>query len=351
LRLFPAQVFAIPGAFFSWMNTIQFLDIRHINDQKESAMKAAVFVLIITLLALTSCKNSTEPEVQPVTAAKDTLILKYDSLGAFPYSQTLMTAGYGDNIYIYGAQGKLSVYNTVTKTMTQSSTATDTMTWRWDGAFVNVDTMMYIFAISNGKTAYDKVLTFNPRTNEIKATSVPLLFNINLYPAAAVSGKKILLLYPNKDSLYAFDTQSMTGQFVSQNKMKEAFNSKVYSSGVYQNGFYVYSIGKKQMYRIDMSTYAWQEIVIPDSIKSNINQYAFGGVISNKFVLINNTSSGTGITVAYNLSTKQWLLGKKNTVLPVSEASMITHGGAIYSADVFAKSLWKVSLLTSLPTP
>ncbi len=315
-------------------------------------MRTAVLILVITSLALTSCKNSTEPEVQPVTASKDTLILKYDSLAAFPYSQTLMTAGYGDNIYIYGAQGKLSVYNTVTKTMTHSTTVTDTMTWRSDGAFVNVDTMMYIFAIAT-KPQYEKVLTFNPRTNEIKATSAPLLFKLNIYPAAAVSGKKILLLYPNKDSLYSFDTQSMTGQFVSQNKLKEAYNSKVYSSGVYQNGFYVYSIGKKQMYRIDMSTYAWQEVVIPDSIKSNINQYAFGGIISDKFILINSISStaGPGVTVAYNLASKQWLLGKKNTVLPVSEASMITHGGAIYSAEVFAKSLWKVSLLTSLATP
>lgn len=306
-------------------------------------MKYIRFIVALFAFVLMSCKSSTEPDQKGVTAEKDTLIFKYDSLTTYPYSQSIMVSGYLANIFIYGAAGKFSVYNTVTKTTSHLTTVNDTITWRWDGAFVAVDTMMYIFALPIDRQEYYKVLVLNPRTYEIRPTSATLAFTQHTYPTSAVIGKNILLLYPTHDSLFVFDTSTLTGQFVSQNKLRIQYNSKIYSSCVYENDFYVYSMRVKQLHKINTQTFTWQEIIIPDSIKSQIDPYALGGMIENKLCLFNQRN-GSGVIVAYDLVNHEWLIGPKNTRVAIAEPSFYSTNASLYVGDVFSKSLWQISL-------
>lgn len=307
-------------------------------------MKTNVFILFLLLFFISACKTSTEPEPKVEVATKDTLILRYDSLATFPYSQTIMLSGYLDKLFIYGWRGVYSVYYTENKTLVNFSTVNDTITWRWDGAFVTVDDMMYIFAIANGtRPDYQKVLTFNPITYEIKASSATNPFNLHMYPTAAVVGKKILLLYPTSDSLYVFNTTTMTGQFVSKNQLKVQFNDKIYSSGVYGDDFYVYGKNVKRLFKINTSTYQWEEITIPDSIKVKIDQYALGGVVGNKLCLFNQRNSSENI-VAFNFSTQKWLLGPHNSSIDINEPYFYSTKSELYMAEVYSRKLWKISI-------
>lgn len=307
-------------------------------------MKYVTVFLVVILLLLNSCKTSTEPETKVETPIKDTLIVRYDSLATFPYSQTLMIAGYSDRIYIYGSYGKYSVYYIENKTIVHFSTVNDTISWRWDGAFVTVEDMMYIIAIAIGnRSDYQKVLTFNPKTYEIKPTSTTNPFTIHMYPAAAATSDKIMILFPTSDSLYVFNTISMTGQFVSKNQLKNQFNEKIYSSGIYEGSFYIYSKTVKQLFKINTQTYNWDEIIIPDSIKSIIDQYALGGIVGNKLCLFNKRNNSKPI-VAYNMATRKWLVGVSNSTMDISEPYFYSLNNELYIAEVFSKKLWKVSL-------
>lgn len=308
-------------------------------------MKWVITIVPVFVFILSACKTSTEPETKVEATAKDTLIFKYDSLASFPYSQSIMVTGYADRIFIYGAYGKYSVYYTENKTLVNFSTVNDTMSWRWDGAFVTVDSTMYIFANGNGTGAdYRKVLTFNPITYQIASSAAVNPFTRHLYPACAAVGNNILILYPLHDSLYVFSTGTMTGQFVSQNKLKHQFNGKEYSSGVYGDGFYIYDKTVKQLFKINTMTYVWEEIVIPDSIKSKIDPYAFGGVIGNTLCLFNQRNS-SGATVAYNMATQKWLVSPSNTIVDIGEPYFYTSNNALYMAEVFSQKLWKISLV------
>jgi hypothetical protein len=308
-------------------------------------MKNNIFILLALLFLLSACKTSTEPETNVDLPTKDTLVFKFDSLATFPYSQSLMLSGYLDKIFIYGSHGKYSVYYTENKTIVIFSTVNDTITWRWDGAFATVNKLMFIFAIAiDSRSDYQKVLTFNPVTYEIKASSVINPFNLHMYPASTVIDNKILILYPTSDSLYVFNTLTMTEQFVSKNLLKIQFNGKVYSSGVYGDGFYVYGNTVKQLFRINTTTYTWEEIIIPDSIKTKIDQYALGGIIGNKLCLFNQRNNSKMI-IAYNVETQKWLIGPQNNLVDLGEPYFYSTKTGLYVAEVFSKKLWKISLI------
>ncbi|MFA6541294.1 MAG: hypothetical protein WCT99_06795 [Bacteroidota bacterium] len=303
-------------------------------------MRSVTWAILLLALGVMSCKNSTEPDEKTLTPVKDTLAFTYDSVATFTTSQSIMLCGNSQNIFIYGAYGNLSIYNIASRTVTDHSTLSDTLSWRWDGAFVSVDTSMYIFALpAPNRPAYSKVLLFNQQTYRVTATAAPFPFSLGLDPAYGVFGKKIALLYSSYDSLYVFDTSTMTGGFVAQNKLKYPGNA--YSSCVYQNGLYIFVDYYMKFYRVDLQNYSWQEIVIPDSIQSNIDTYAQGGMLGNKFCLFNNPDR-PGTTVAFDLTTQKWQVGAPNKKMKLGV--WYSNNTSLYVSTEDYTTLWKVSL-------
>jgi hypothetical protein len=305
-----------------------------------------ICVFAVITCACLSCRHSTEPGAEE-SSASSYFQVKYDSLFHSGYQQSMMLTGYSGKLLVLGCWFARQ-YDTTAKTWQDTVFPRDTVYNRWDGALAKFGNYLYVFGSPEFNVAkFRKVVKYDLNTLHCEMLSEPLPTNrYEPYPAYAETGNKILIVYPRLDSVYLFDSATEKGKFVAANELKddadESVDTPYYAFGKYGNYLYIYGKTKCRLKRIDLTTYAWEEISIPQETKNSLAEYtaSSGALFNGLLLLFRRTSDGA---IAYDIASNKWGTSNYDKSLYGFFETRFTSDNAFYFVNIGNVSVMKIT--------
>lgn len=280
-------------------------------------MKHLYIICALAVIAclFLSCKHSTDPNSEGGLLSTS-FALRYDSLFRTGYQQSMMLTGYSDKLLVLGCWFA-RLYDTTAKSWQDISFPRDTVYNRWDGALAKFGNYLYVFGSPEFNVAkFRKVVKYdlNTLSCEMLPESLPTQ-RYEPYPAYADTGNKILIVYPRLDSVYLFDSNTEKGKFAAANEMKdnadESLDIPYYAFGKYNNYLYLYCKTTCRLKRINLTTFVWEEINIPQEVKNVLSAYTTsnGAVFDGLLLLFKGTTGTTtnsNRAICYDIASDKW---------------------------------------------
>lgn len=309
-----------------------------------------IFATIFISGIFLSCKNSTSPE-DGSGLSTTSFSLKYEKVCTPPiYQQSMMITGFDNKLFILGCWAPM-IYDTLAKTWWHTPLPRDTVCNRWDGALAKFGNSIYVFgypAINGHKyPKFYNVVKFDITASNYEALSEPLpIKQYEPYPAYAETGNKILIVYPRLDSIYQFDANTEKGKFVAANELKDitdtSLNGPYYAFGKYGNYLYLYSFKDCKLKKVDLTTFAWEEINIPQEVKNILtgNTYSNGAVFDGLLLLYRGTDYQA---LSYDIALNKWGYSNYDPESNLFFESRFTNDKNLYILCPTPTAVWKVT--------
>lgn len=257
-----------------------------------------------------SCKHSTDAD-SGENAFATYFPLKYEKICTAPTSgQSMMLTCYSNKILIYSCYG-LMLYDTTAKSWLRTTFPIDTIKGRWDGALSKFGNSLYVFGAPGFLAPkYYKVVKMDITTLEIDTIPEPLpISQYEAYPAYAETDSKLLIVYPRSNSVYLFDSETQKGTFVAQNIIKVNLSDPCsmvsYAFGKYGNYLYIYEKTGCVLKRINLSSFTWESIDIPQEVKQTLATHtnSSGAIFDGLLVLYVGTLNQA---ICYDIASNKW---------------------------------------------
>jgi len=242
-----------------------------------------VISFIVLTLFLHSCTDDgiepTNDNQLPIGISGRT-VFKYQYLGTAPiHDQTSMLSYYQNKLYRFGSRSPVQILDLANYSWSELQLP-DSSFWRWDGAAVTIEDLIFVVATSVASNSYD-ILKLNLITNSFEHTLVNLPDYFH-YPAYWVNQEKIIFFSIKCDSVYEYNSSNSKLLKIAENPfLNSADINLTLSSGNHLNYFYVFggyaTLPKNLFYRFNLSDNHWEQLPIPPILeKKQLQGSSFG---------------------------------------------------------------------------
>jgi len=309
-------------------------------------MKKKISIIIfLGLILFISCKDDNpikNDKIEQIVQS-DKKLFHYELIGTAPiHTQSVMLTGGDNKLYRFGSRSPVQILdlNTLSWSMFELP---DSTFWRWDGATITYNNVIYIVATSD---ISNSILRFNLETSimEHTTTHLPAKFH---YPAYCENNGLIIFL--SKGSINTFEYR------INKDDLKEITKNPFYtekdlnqtlSSGKYGDYFYVFGgypdLSENLFYRLNLSAYTWEQIDVPEELR---RKNLHGSVLDRQFIFLSDSLS----TYSYSLDDQSWIEDTTKTPIPSlgydAEWSFYSDGATLFGTNIITENVWAIKYL------
>ncbi len=254
-----------------------------------------------------------------------------------------------DTFYLVGGLGPILTYNEVNGLWNYKSFNSVENLYRRKGVLFQYGDSLLWFATpyinADRKEGYF-FISINPITLAINLTNIPLpILESENFISHICYGNKAFIFLTHSQRIYVLDMNDLSGNFIYSFPIDMVtYGSPEIHVGSYKNYVYGYYPYDKKFFKMNLDTFRYENIPIPEYITKRIETYSYvrSGVVEDLFCL---WIYGFNLTFCYDLEKNTWGIVESNYYknLHPFEWIYFNADSCLYNLDLVNKEIVKIT--------
>lgn len=316
----------------------------------QSILASLIFIICISCKDEQIFNSEFEPSI-PTIPDLPQYDLTFNSVVKTSYNMPTVTtfAKINDTFYLVGGLGPILTYNEINKSWEYKSFNSSENLYRRKGVlFQHGDSLLWFatpYIDADRREGYF-FISINPITWAINLTNIPLpiLEPENFISHISYENKAIIFLTVSQ-RIHILDMNDLLGNFIDSFPIDAApYGSPEIHVGSYKNYVYGYYPYDKKFFKMNLDTFGYENIPIPEYITKRIETYSLvrSGVVEDLFCF---WIYGFNFTFCYDLEKNTWGIVESNYYKNLHPFEWIYSNtdSCLYNLDLVNKEIVKIT--------